>query len=141
MPLWLLPVSSIVRYEAKGGSSLFESIRNSPAKSRIIEEKLYEQVVNELAQGLIREGLWAKALANSEGSEQSAKALYMKYRVQSIKDEVRVIAEISGKQERSSEEKQRIEEPQNESLDILPNIIFFLGFGLLLLSAWLMLFH
>jgi len=66
--------------------------RNSAA-NRLIEEKLYEQVLIEMDNGDIRTGLWAKALANGSGSDEKAKGLYIKYRVQSIKDEFTVIEE------------------------------------------------
>lgn len=69
---------------------MFDKLRRASAASRLIEEQLYEQVVNELANGKRRNGLWAKALANSEGIEDKAKALYIQYRVQSIKDEVEI---------------------------------------------------
>jgi len=47
-------------------------------------------VVEELANGQRRNGLWAKALANSGGQEEKAKALYIRYRVQSIRDEIEI---------------------------------------------------
>jgi hypothetical protein len=56
----------------------------------LLEEQLYEQVVHELGNGQRRDGLWAKALANSDGLEEKAKALYIRYRVQSIKDEIEI---------------------------------------------------
>ena len=36
--------------------------------------------------GIIRDGLFAKALANSSGDEDKARSLYMKYRVRSVQD-------------------------------------------------------
>jgi len=56
----------------------------------LLEEKLYEQVVHELSCGERRDGLWGKALANSDGVEVKAKALYIRYRVQAIKDEMEI---------------------------------------------------
>jgi hypothetical protein len=72
--------------------SFFDKLRQTTALSRLHEESLYEKVSQELKQGMRREGLWAKALADSDGVEERVKALYIKYRVQSIKDET----EISG---------------------------------------------
>ena len=69
---------------------MFEKIRRNSAAARLLEEQLYEQVVVELSQGKKREGLWAKAMANSDGLEEKAKSLYIKYRVQSIKDEAEI---------------------------------------------------
>jgi len=69
---------------------LFEKFRRTSAATRLLEEQLYEQVVQELSNGQRRDGLWAKALANSDGLEEKAKALYIRYRVQSIKDEIEI---------------------------------------------------
>jgi Ankyrin repeat len=62
---------------------------------RLVEEKLYEQVLREIEAGMRRDGLWAKALQKSRGNEQEAKALYIEYRVQSIKDEAEISAALS----------------------------------------------
>ena len=70
---------------------MFDSIKKRSAAARIIEEQLYEQVVNELASGQRRNGLWAKAIANSNGQDEKAKALYIQYRVQSLKDEYEIL--------------------------------------------------
>lgn len=69
---------------------MFEKFRRTSAATRLFEEQIYEQVVHELANGQRRDGLWAKALASSDGIEDKAKALYIQYRVQSIKDEIKV---------------------------------------------------
>jgi hypothetical protein len=75
---------------------------------RLIEEQLYEQVVVELADGVKRQGLWAKAIADSDGHEEKAKSLYIKYRVQSIKDELALI------KERQRDEAGKSNESQNK---------------------------
>lgn len=80
---------------------MFEKFWKSSAAARLLEEQLYEQVVTELSQGQRRDGLWAKALSNSDGIEEKAKALYIRYRVQSIKDEIEIsqtLAEEAEKQ-------------------------------------------
>lgn len=66
---------------------MFEKLRVNAAANRLMEEQLYEAVSRELAAGVIREGLMAKALADTEGSQERARALYIRYRVQSIIDE------------------------------------------------------
>lgn len=48
----------------------------------------------ELSHDQRRDGLWAKAMANSGGSEEKAKSLYIKYRVQSIKDEAEIAESV-----------------------------------------------
>jgi len=94
---------------------LFDKLRRRSAAARLLEEQLYEQVVLELAKGQKRDGLWAKALANSDGLGEKAKALYVQYRVQSIKDEIEItgaVVEEAEKQARTAhvtERKKRIE--------------------------------
>ena len=73
---------------------MFERFKARSAKLRLLEEKLYEDVVQELNQNIRRDGLWAKALASSDGSEEKAKSIYIKLRVQSMKDEAEVIDEL-----------------------------------------------
>jgi len=65
-------------------------MRINSAEERLLEEKIYEQVTSELSNDNKRNGLWVKALANSNYSENIAKSLYIKYRVQSIKDEMEI---------------------------------------------------
>lgn len=82
---------------------IFDKVKLSNAESRLIEEQYYEAVVDELQQGNKRAGLWAKSLANAEGSEDKAKALYISYRVQSIKDEIEVSESIKREEVEASE--------------------------------------
>ena len=82
---------------------MFKKFKTNSAKSRLLEEKLYEQVLDELKLDKRRDGLWAKALAESDGSEERAQSIYIKLRVQSIQDEAEVIDEI-----RYDEEQQRV---------------------------------
>ena len=42
---------------------MFEKLRVNAAANRLMEERLYEVVSREVASGVIREGLMAKALA------------------------------------------------------------------------------
>lgn len=76
-------------------------IKNRLAVNRIREEKLYEIVAKEMKHDQIRDGLWTKAVEESEGNESLAKSLYIKYRIQSLKDELEItenLAEIAKKQ-------------------------------------------
>ena len=59
---------------------------------RAEDELLYEYVMEEMEQepNFIK-GLWAKAMAHSEGNNDKAKSLYMQYRVQSIKDDFKLL--------------------------------------------------
>ena len=72
---------------------MFEKIKLGSARARLHEEKLYEKVIRELNQGFKRDGLWIQAMIKSDGSEEKAKLLYIKLRVQSIKDEIEIEAE------------------------------------------------
>lgn len=60
------------------------------AEGRIREEIIYAAVMKEIKSGSKREGLWAKALSESEGNKAKTESLYIKYRVQSIEDELQV---------------------------------------------------
>jgi len=72
----------------------FDSIRRSVAFSRVEEEQKYKFVLEEFESGVIREGLWGKAVADSEGDEQRTKSLYFKYRVRSLDDDGIVLSTI-----------------------------------------------
>ena len=61
---------------------------------RLAEEKIYEKVYEEVASGVRREGIWFKALSESDGEETKAKALYVKLRVRSLIDELIVTEKI-----------------------------------------------
>lgn len=82
------------------------------AQGRLAEEALYSQVAEEIATGIRREGLWAKAIADSDGSAERARALYIRFRVQSLFDEAEV------KRFAKMEEDQRAEvEAQHQEQD------------------------
>ena len=100
---------------------MFDKFRLNSAKARLLEEKVYEQVVQELAQGFRRDGLWAKAMAEGNGSEERAKSIYIKLRVQSIKDEMEVNVDIiKTEAERSDyEEQERQRKKLSEFNEIL----------------------
>ena len=52
-----------------------------------IDEELYLKASKEIEDGNTNEGTWARAFANSEGSEEKTKALYIKYRSKKLKEE------------------------------------------------------
>lgn len=51
------------------------------------DEKFYEVVAQEIIAGNIRSGLWVKALAEANFSEDKAKVRYIKYRIETLKAE------------------------------------------------------
>ncbi len=73
---------------------MFKKIKANLSAQRLIEEELYAQISAEISDGVIREGLWIKATANAGGNESKTKALYIKYRVQSIHDEANVLDNV-----------------------------------------------
>ncbi|MTW19738.1 hypothetical protein, partial [Allochromatium palmeri] len=97
---------------------MFKHFKDSP-ESRLFEEQIYAQVVGELAQGMRRDGLWAKALAESDAKEEKAKSLYIKYRVQSIKDEIAISEKIKKiekeRQANKAEIEKRIEQKEAQA--------------------------
>ena len=64
-------------------------IKLTLAESRQDEELMYEYISDEMDSGIIRKGLYAKAKANSKGDEKEANSLYLKYRLQSLKDSLK----------------------------------------------------
>ena len=71
------------------------------------EEALYKQVLDEVESGVMRKGIYAKALADGLGDEGKAHSLYIKYRVQSLIDEERRRAELIASERKAMEEKAR----------------------------------
>ena len=56
-------------------------------EDRLSEIELYELVAEEIENNQQSKGLWLKALSDSDGDLDKGKALYVKLRVQMIKDE------------------------------------------------------
>ena len=46
------------------------------------DEIYFEMVAQELRSGVLREGLWVKALSSAVGNEKLVRSLYIKMRVQ-----------------------------------------------------------
>lgn len=65
-------------------------IRLVVINNRINEELLYTIVYDELSDNNMSRGLWLKALTETEGDTERAKYIYVKYRVQAIKDEISI---------------------------------------------------
>ena len=70
--------------------SFFSSAKAKLAASKLAEEQLYAQAAEEVASGQIRQGLWAKALAESDGDETAAKGRYLKLRVEIMRAQAEV---------------------------------------------------
>ena len=83
-------------------------VETTLADSRLEEELIYKHILEEMNSGVIRDGLYAKAMANSNGDEAKANSLYMKYRLQSVKDA------MDGNSYLEYVEKLKLEEAQNK---------------------------
>ena len=67
--------------------SIFTSAKAKLAAKKLAEEQLYEFAAEEIAANNIRPGLWAKAIAESDGDDAKAKARYITLRVETMKAE------------------------------------------------------
>lgn len=70
--------------------NMSEREQNSDLAARLVEEKLYDIIASEIEDGIQKQGLWLKALANSNGDEKRAKGEYLSLRLQSLKDEIEI---------------------------------------------------
>lgn len=64
---------------------------NASVQTQVIEESredLWATAYDELESDALRRGLWAKALAESQGDESAARAAYLSQRVQQLEEEV-----------------------------------------------------
>ncbi|MDG2365019.1 MAG: hypothetical protein P8L84_05090 [Methylococcaceae bacterium] len=73
----------------------FKKLKQKYAHDRLIEDYLYQSVCQELKSNYVREGLWAKAQMNSGGDLNLQKSLYIKYRKQILKDELKQTEELN----------------------------------------------
>ena len=76
----------------------------------------YKQVEQEIKQGKYQEGLRTRALAEAGGDENKARALYIKFRVESLKTEA-AEAILNAKRQR---EQRRIEDLSKELAEVGP---------------------
>lgn len=79
-------------------SNLSVSAVKPTVNTTIDDEAIYNQIANELAEGVKKEGLWLKALEQANGDESKTLPAYIKYRRQSILAEE---ADINHKKETS----------------------------------------
>lgn len=75
---------------------IFYDIKAKGAAYRLTEEAIYAEAFRELESGQRRDGIWAKAMADSDMDHGKAGGKYIKLRVQSLKDEITVfMAELN----------------------------------------------
>ena len=99
---------------------MFKKFKLNSSINRLIEEKLYEIVADEMDRNEIRKGLWAKALAQAGGDDVKVKGKYISLRVESLRDEenviVAILSEIEGQKAIPIEPKKEIVSAKNQSL-------------------------
>ena len=91
---------------------MFKKLKLNSAKARLVEERLYEMVMDELETGNIRKGIWGKALAQSNGNDNQARSKYLELRVESLKDEAHVIQSILESDAAKPEPKPELVKPE-----------------------------
>ncbi len=79
---------------------IFQFLRDRDSPPSPSDELLYEFVAGELASSAVKQGLWTKALSESDWDEPKAKASYVRMRIVQLRDELKV--EIARLQARTS---------------------------------------
>lgn len=67
---------------------IFDKVKKTTISSRRTEERLYELALEEVENGEIRKGLFAKAIAKADGDKEKADGIYLNLRVQSMLDDI-----------------------------------------------------
>ncbi len=93
--------------------SIFKHIREIKRNKRLFDEKVYEMVLDEIAQDQKQPGLWAKAIADSSGNMDKAKSLYIKYRAEAIKQDIDFLKDNELKTERNETQPKTETKPPN----------------------------
>ncbi len=96
---------------------------NFSKEQRKKDELLYTVVTEEIERNEIHKALWTKSVADSDNNKERAQALYIKYRVQKLKDEISDQEEeqrATEKVEKTVESKLR---KASKNLEILDNTV------------------
>ena len=67
----------------------FQFLRDRRSPPSPTDELLYEFVASELSNSVVKQGLWTKALSDSDWNESIAKASYVRMRIMQLRDEVK----------------------------------------------------
>ena len=97
---------------------LFSKLNRIAADARRAEEALYAMAAEEVANGDVKPGLWAKAFADSEGQESRAQATYLKLRVQQMNDELVAINRVMGRVRKEYGDDAVAAEPAGQSTEL-----------------------
>ncbi|MBX3700095.1 MAG: hypothetical protein KF903_03735 [Dokdonella sp.] len=94
---------------------IWSDIRDAQVAGRKEDEALYAEALREIEAGIRRHGLWAKALANAGGSEERARAEYIKLVVKDLRDQRYIAGRVQEElqaQERRIEQQRQLEEAE-----------------------------
>ena len=81
------------------------------------EEVLYKQVLDEMESGIQRKGIYAKALADSLGDVLKANSLYIRYRVESLRNSEKYEAKLINYENKQAAKKAKIEAKEKKERD------------------------
>jgi hypothetical protein len=73
---------------------IIDKLKNKKVIERLSDEYLYEIVHKELSNNITKDGLWAKAIAESRGDYNTALAVYINLRKQSLRDELYLVNQL-----------------------------------------------
>ena len=107
--------------------SFFSSAKAKLAASKLAEEQLYAQAAEEVAAGQIRQGLWAKAIAETGGDEAAAKAHYLKLRVEIMKAEAEV-TDFVRKQTAKQADNERTKDNHSSEVEMARRFLYGEGY-------------
>jgi len=97
--LFYYGIYRLIRFILRGGLKFTRSKSPVSAQRKIISEpnidELYEHVADELHQNSIKQGLWAKAFAESNGDKSKTQAAYIRYRISELQQKHGGSSEIS----------------------------------------------
>ena len=95
--------------EATKSLGIFDKLKLDNTSTRLSDDDLFEQAYDELQNDELVKGVWARALSDSGGDEKKAEALYLKLRVQHLKDEKRLTTQKK-QAKKKAEQKKKLEE-------------------------------
>ena len=99
----------------------------SAARRRKDDEKLYEAVAEELSRDEKNEGLWLKAMAETDGDENKTKARYVDFRIRSLKDEKELAAQKSTQNLKTKKDGHKSEIASSDTQMSIETVIELLG--------------
>lgn len=93
---------------------IFDKLLPANPKSRLSDDDLFERALDEVQNKKMIKGVWARALSESDGNEKKAEALYLKLRVQQIKDK-KLLSAQKKQAEKKAEHKKKLEQERAEA--------------------------